>query len=109
MLQASQDEVVDEVGDELGKSKSFWSHFTDCDELVADNWVNSHEDEVGKCWSPKVVKAIEKSSVSISDSPEPNRWSQVKEILLGVIGFSLILTEDIGKDHSPVDHTNNHA
>lgn len=35
VLQASQDEVIGKVGDELSKSKAFWSHFIDSDKLVA--------------------------------------------------------------------------
>jgi len=109
VLEASHNEIIGKGSDELSEGKTFGSHLVDGDQLVADKWVDGHEEAVGQGWSPEVVKAVEESSVSIGNTPEPNCWCQVKEIILSALRVFLILSEHGGEDSSPVEDASEHA
>ena len=109
VLEASHNEIVGECSDELSEGKTFGSHLVDSDKLVADEWVDGDEEAVGQGWRPEVIEAVEESSVSIGNTPEPNCWCQMKEIILSTLSVFLILSEHGGEDGGPVEDTNEHA
>ena len=75
MRDGSQHQVSKEVGDESGQSEALSTQLLNLNALVTDDWMkDANCEHVSESRGPKLVIAIEKSSVGITDSPEPKRW-----------------------------------
>ena len=103
VLDGSQDQVSKEIGDESRNGKALGSQVANDNNLIANEWVNHHNsEEVSEAWGPEFMEAVEESTVCIADTPEPQGWAQMKQVLLSHVSIFLVLAEEMGEHETTV-------
>ena len=69
----------------------------------------ANSEKVSHAWRPEFMETVEKSAVSITDSPEPKRGQEMNEVLLRQVSIFFILSKQLSKHKSTVKSNSNNA
>lgn len=110
MLDYSQDQIGQEVGDKSSKGESLGAKLVYFNNLITCNWMNKANcEEICEAWGPEFVIAVKESTICIADSPEPKRWQQVNEVLLRHVRIFLVLLHGVRKDETTIHSEGNNS